>query len=255
MWAHQLVAFGHSHTTVTYDRRGFGETSAPANLDLELEDIDVIVEQLDLGPLALVGMSQGARVALRYALTRADKVTGLVLQGAPLDDLLPPPSDSSILPLAHYASLLRQGDLASLAATIGKHPLMDTGGYYRQARDEIEAMLRSYRGEDLLALSATAAGPGTRADMETGPVSGRLAAADLTGVEAPTLVITGSREVLWLHMTSDRIARHIHGAVRRNILGGGHFVNMTHVSAYNRCVIEFLQRIPRREIGDAPDSV
>ncbi len=59
-------------------------------------------------------------------------------------------------------------------------------------------------------------------------------------MRAPTLVITGSRELLWFRRIADRMARNIYGARRRVIRGGGHFVNMTHAGDYNRCVVEFL---------------
>ena len=232
MWAHQLPSFRRAFTTVTYDRRGFGLSSAPADLDRELEDLDAILDQLELRTVGLVGMSQGGRIALRYALSRPGRVSGLVLQGPPLDDPPPPSSDASTLPLARYAALLRQGDRESLLRELASHPLMDVGPESLEVQAEIIAMLRDYRGEDLLA-------PGPATDSQ------RLVASDLVGVKAPTLVITGSQELLWLRAISDRIARNIRGARRRNIRGGRHFVNMTHIRGYNMVVSEFLRNTTR----------
>src|SRR6185312_7847212 len=86
MWAHQAAAFRRHFTTITYDRRGCGQSTAPADHALELEDIDAILDELKLKGTGIVGMSQGGRVAMRYAISRPSRVTGLVLQGAPLDD-------------------------------------------------------------------------------------------------------------------------------------------------------------------------
>src|SRR5690242_3499477 len=65
MWAHQAAAFRRHFTTITYDRRGCGQSTAPADHALELEDIDAILDELKLKTAGLVGMSQGGRVAMR----------------------------------------------------------------------------------------------------------------------------------------------------------------------------------------------
>jgi pimeloyl-ACP methyl ester carboxylesterase len=234
MWAHQAAAFRRHFTTITYDRRGSGQSTAPADPALELEDIDAILDELKLKTTGLVGMSQGGRVAMRYAMTRPGRVTGLVLQGAPLDDAPPPlAGDASVLPIARLTDLLRRGDRAALLRELSQHPLMSAGARRTQAQAEIDAMLKDYRGEDLLRFSTTPA--------EIDP----LRAADLGAIQAPTLVITGSNELLWLRRIADRIARNIYGARRRVIRGGGHFVNMTHIGDYNRCVVEFLVNTTR----------
>ena len=234
MWAHQVSAFRRHFTTVSFDRRGCGQTTAPADPRLELEDLDTILDELKLKAAGIVGMSQGGRIAMRYALTRPSRVTGLVLQGAPLDDTpLPLAGDPSLLPLARLAELLRRGDRASLARELTQHPLMNAGSRRSQAQAEIDAMLQDYRGEDLLRFVA--------APAESDP----LLAADLAAIQAPTLVITGSNELLWLRRIADRIGRNIYGARRRVIRGGGHFVNMTHIGDYNRCVVEFLVNTTR----------
>jgi len=233
MWAHQLAAFRRQFTTITYDRRGCGQTTASADYMHELEDIDTVLDELKLKTAGLVGMSQGGRLAMRYAITRPSRVTGLVVQGAPLDDMPPPlASDSAVLPLARFAELLRRGDRATLVRELAAHPLMSAGQDRAQVQAEIDAMTKDYRGEDLVRGSSSS---------EEQP----LYAADLISIQARTLVITGSNELLWLRRMADRMARNIHGARRRVIRGGGHFVNMTHIGDYNRCVVEFLVNTTR----------
>jgi pimeloyl-ACP methyl ester carboxylesterase len=227
MWSHQLTAFRRVFTTVTYDRRGCGETTATADYAQELEDLDSILDELGLSKTGIVGMSQGARVALQYAMTRPGRVTGIVLQGAPLDDPpTPQATDSSILPLAKYADLIKRGNRDSLMRELENHPLMSAGPRRTLVQEEITTMLRDYRAEDL---------PGSP-PSEYLP----LLTSELRTIRAPTLIVTGSKELLWLRRTADRMARNIFGARRRVIRGGGHFVNMTHSADYNRCVVEFL---------------
>src|SRR6185503_5727358 len=134
MWAHQAAAFRRYFTTITYDRRGSGQSTAPADHALELEDIDAILDELKLKTTGIVGMSHGGRVAMRYAITRPARVTGLVLQGAPLDDSPAPlAGDASVLPIARLTDLFRRGDRAGVARELSQHPLMSAGERREQA--------------------------------------------------------------------------------------------------------------------------
>lgn len=229
MWAHQVPALKRHFRTITYDRRGFGQSTCAAGLDQELEDLDAILDHFKLTQVALVGMSQGGRLALRYASTRPAQVSALVLQASPLDGLDPPAGDPTLIPTARLAELLRSGDRAGFLKLMSEHAIIDQGPQFANVRAEILAMLRDYRGEDLRL-----------------PPDASLTMADahmlLSRITAPTLVITGSLETLWLRSVADHIARHIRGARRRVIRGGRHFVNMTHVAEYNRCLVDFIMR-------------
>jgi len=96
MWALQVPALKRRFKVITFDRRGFGQSTCPAGLEQELDDLDALLDHFKLDQAALVGMSQGGRLAMRYAATRPNRVTALVLQGAPLDGLSPPAFDPSI---------------------------------------------------------------------------------------------------------------------------------------------------------------
>jgi pimeloyl-ACP methyl ester carboxylesterase len=229
MWAPQIPALKRRFKVITYDRRGFGQSTCPAGLDQELDDIDALLEHFRIDHVALVGMSQGGRVAMRYASSRPTKVNALVLQGAPLDGFAPPSRDSSVIPSAQLAGLMRAGNRGEVIRVLSEHPLMDPGARFTLAKAQIQTMLRDYRGEDLQAAPS--------AEFSLDDVCVQLA-----HITAPTAVITGSKETLWLRRVADFTARHIRGARRRVIRGGGHFVNLTHAADYNRCVVDFLDR-------------
>ena len=67
---------------ITYDRRGFGRSEAQPDLRLELDDIDHILDALGFESTHLLGMSQGGRIAIRYAVTRSERLRSMILQGA-----------------------------------------------------------------------------------------------------------------------------------------------------------------------------
>src|SRR5665811_2104041 len=69
-WEKQVSALLEAgHRVITYDRRGFGQSSQPTegyNYDTFAEDLHKLVTKLDLRELALVGFSMGGGEVARY---------------------------------------------------------------------------------------------------------------------------------------------------------------------------------------------
>lgn len=76
-------AFAREFTTVTYDRRGRGDSgdTAPWSLERELEDLAAVIDATG-GPAWVYGHSSGAVLALHAALRLGDRVRGVVLYDA-----------------------------------------------------------------------------------------------------------------------------------------------------------------------------
>lgn len=79
MWQDTIVRRAAGHRVIAYDRRGFGETVTPDEPFRHIDDLDLVLGRLPAGPVALVGCSQGGRVAIDYTLARPDRVAALVL--------------------------------------------------------------------------------------------------------------------------------------------------------------------------------
>jgi pimeloyl-ACP methyl ester carboxylesterase len=228
LWAPQIPALKRRFKVIAYDRRGFGQSTCPAGLEQELDDLDALLEHFKLDSVALIGMSQGGRIAMRYAASRPNRVNALVLQAAPLDGYNAPPRDPSIIPVAKLSSLIRAGQRGDAIQLLSEHVLMDKDAQ-PSARTQLLTMLRDYRGEDLYMTQS--------AEYSLDEICNQLAQ-----ITAPTIVVTGSRDTLGLRRVADFTARRIRGARRRVIRGGRHFVNITHAADYNRCIMDFLER-------------
>jgi pimeloyl-ACP methyl ester carboxylesterase len=85
VWRPLLMGLSEQHTLVRYDPRGTGMSDRDVrdvSLDLWLKDLEAVVGDLGLDRFALLGMSQGGPVAIRYAAKHPDKVTHLILYGS-----------------------------------------------------------------------------------------------------------------------------------------------------------------------------
>ena len=84
VWRHWLDGLGHGRTLVRYDERGCGlsdrEVGDP-NVDTWVADLETVADAAELDRFALLGMSQGAAIALAYAAQHPDRVTHLILYG------------------------------------------------------------------------------------------------------------------------------------------------------------------------------
>jgi pimeloyl-ACP methyl ester carboxylesterase len=92
-WAESLRTFDRLRPmlaetvhVVTFDQRGHGGSDKPDDgydLASVAEDTAALLERLDLPPAVVVGSSSGGYLAQQLAVTRPDRVAGLVLVGAP----------------------------------------------------------------------------------------------------------------------------------------------------------------------------
>jgi pimeloyl-ACP methyl ester carboxylesterase len=82
------------HRVIAYDARGHGESSpAPEPVaygyELLADDLEAVLDELEIERAVLAGASMGAHTALRLALTRPERVAGLVLITPSFDPALP----------------------------------------------------------------------------------------------------------------------------------------------------------------------
>jgi pimeloyl-ACP methyl ester carboxylesterase len=214
-WAPQRPLADHFRL-IAIDRRGFGRSTAPPDLAAEIGDLERLCDRLGLERAILVGMSQGGRIALHFALAHPERVAGLVLQGAPLDGFQPDARGADIIPLGAYRALARKGRLDEMKALWRAHPIM------RDAGPALDPLLADYEGRDLIA-----------PEVAMPPIAGALG-----GIGAPALALTGEDDLPWRQLVADSIAYALPGGVRARV-PGGHLCNLSHSGPYNGLVASF----------------
>ncbi|MGH9134362.1 MAG: alpha/beta fold hydrolase [Ilumatobacteraceae bacterium] len=85
VWGHWLEALSSGHRLVRYDERGCGLSDwqvTDFSFDAWVEDLRLVVDAAGLDRFPLLGVSQGAAVAIAFAVAHPERVTHLVLVGA-----------------------------------------------------------------------------------------------------------------------------------------------------------------------------
>jgi DNA-binding SARP family transcriptional activator/pimeloyl-ACP methyl ester carboxylesterase len=84
VWRHWLRALAVDHRLIRYDERGCGLSDWKTDefgVDHWVEDLETVVDALGVERFALLGISQGSTVAVRYAARHPERVLALVIYG------------------------------------------------------------------------------------------------------------------------------------------------------------------------------
>jgi pimeloyl-ACP methyl ester carboxylesterase/DNA-binding CsgD family transcriptional regulator len=84
VWRHWLDRLGERHTVLRYDERGCGLSDAELgepSVETWVGDLEAVVDAAGLERFALLGVSQGAAIAVAYAARHPERISDLVLYG------------------------------------------------------------------------------------------------------------------------------------------------------------------------------
>jgi non-heme chloroperoxidase len=225
------------YRVITYDRRGFGNSSRPSvgyDYDTLAADLDTLLCQLDLDDVTLVGYCTGTGEVIRYlAAYGADRVRAAAL----------------IAPLPPY--LLRTPD--------NPHGI-DRGvvdGFQAEIADDRPAAAKAFLDKayniDLLGgshVSDQAWQNSFHAALRASAIAARgcISAAledfrgDLQRIDIPVLILQGNHDrILPPEATGDRLPAFIQNIRHIVIDGGPHAIIWTHADQVNEALLGFIR--------------
>src|SRR6478736_114378 len=87
-WKKQLDHLRKTRHAIAFDFRGHGQSEVPSDKDVFkieqlADDISAVADSLDLDHFVLVGHSMGGAASIEYAAKHPERVSGLVIAGAP----------------------------------------------------------------------------------------------------------------------------------------------------------------------------
>lgn len=217
-WDAVAPLLARDFTVLRFDRRGFGLSEGSPDIQRNVDDLRALLDAAGMERIAVLGMSQGARLAIHFTLRHPERVTALLLDGAPALEA------ESELPLDSWRKCLEAKGLAALHAEILRHPLMQLQRDDPVARQVLHETVSRYRGLDLVH-----------------PVS-RGRPPDLSKIATPTLVINGSADSLERRRAGEELSDAIPHARRVELAGAGHLAALDAPPQYARLVREFLSQ-------------
>jgi 3-oxoadipate enol-lactonase len=232
-WYCQVPAFSERYSVVVFDNRGIGRSDKPDipyTMSMMAEDTVGLMDALDLPVAHILGISMGGMIAQEIALRHQQRVNGLVLGCTNCGGKRAvPPSDEVLSVLISYV-LTGDREAGREFAT-----LLFTE---RTLRENHEIVERYQEISEKFPPS-----PQTMAHQAEA-AQGFDSWEELVRIEVPTLVITGSEDILVPPENSSILAERIPGAQLRIVEGGGHQFLLEKADDFNRAVLEFLNSLP-----------
>lgn len=234
MWRAQIERLSHWYRVIAFDRRGFGQSTGEPGIERDVLDIDRALERFDIEHTAMVGMSQGARVALRWALRHPQRTSCLVLDAPPAEGLPRPPGGEEI-PIDDYRELLRREGIDAFRRLWLQHPYMQLHSDDVSARQLLREIADRYPAKDLL--------------MQQRPFSSPVEARDLRRLPVPTLVLSGEYDSPQRRSIAKLLAETIQNARLHTIAGAGHLAALDAPDLYTRTLHGFFSSQAARAAG------
>jgi 3-oxoadipate enol-lactonase len=227
MWEPQIPALRDGFRLVRFDRRGFGLSSGRPSIVQDIADIGSLCEHLAIGRVALIGMSQGARAAIGFALAVPARISCLILDGPPDYGRESMPADDDV-PLSDYRALVRARGMTAFRRNWAAHPLLSLRTRDPRMREILDDMLTRYPGNDLVEPVVSVGAP-----AGSGPIG---------SIGAPALVLTGEEDLASRTQAADSLAEQLTHAGRAVIPAAGHLPNLDNPKVYNAVIRAFLER-------------
>jgi 3-oxoadipate enol-lactonase len=234
MWDPQWETFSRAHRVVRCDFRGFGRSPLAPGEYSHPADLIGLLDELELGPAALVGVSLGGGVALQVAVARPDLVSALVLVGSGVrgHDW----SEEVVTCWSEEEAAVERGDLEE-AVEVSLRTWVDGP---RRAPDEVDPAVRQKVAEmDRNALELYLEAGDEAEETALVPDIGER----LSEIRVPTLVLVGELDVDDVHAIADRLEREIPDARRATIKGAAHVPSMERPDRFDELVLGFLDEI------------
>ena len=224
MWCDTVPALAEEHTVVTYDQRGFGDSTLPSGPATYTDDLRALLDHVGVEQTTVVGVSMGGRAALELALLEPARVSKLVLVGAGLPDW-----DWSA-EMERFdeeeTEAVKSGDLDRAAAL---NVELWVGAADPAVRELVATMQR--RAFEI---------PVPEPEPSSPPPLDPPASERLREIGAPTLVVVGDRDLDDIKQIADVLAAGIPGARKVTMPDTAHLPPLEHPQEFNRILLDFL---------------
>lgn len=229
MWEKQVPAFARHFRVIRHDVRGFGETPDPAGKYTDHGDLKELLDQLGVTRAHVLGISNGGRIALEFALTFPEMVDKLILVAPGLPGF--PVEDKFDEEMSAKSEAARKAGDNALAAEIEAQIWVDGPG---RKPDQVDAEFRAWALKLIRHTIDLGIGEGEGSHAQP------LAAERLSEIKSPTLLILGDEDLAGMRAIADKIQQNVRDLKRVDMPGTAHLPPMENPEEFNRIVLDFL---------------
>ncbi|MCG7199928.1 alpha/beta fold hydrolase [Marinobacter pelagius] len=228
MWREQVPALANHYRVVNVDFRGHGrsgEVKQPFTLYDAVSDVVAVLDECGIEKAIWCGLSVGGMVAMRAAITRPERVAGLIL----LD------TDAGA---EHPFRKLKYHLMGMGARALGIKPFLSPISrlmFGASTRRQKRALVSEWKDE-----FATVHVPSILRSLE-GLMQRDSVLARLPEISVPSLVVVGEEDQSLPPAASRQIHERLPNSTFAEIPGAGHLSTLEQPEAVNRAILDFLE--------------
>jgi len=230
MWDEQVNEFSSEYRTITFDWRGFGESS-PGQTDISIsvfaDDLAALLDHLEIDKANVCGLSMGGYAAFYFYRKYADRIKSLIL----CDTRAAADTEDGKRGRYEMAELVRSEGPFVMVEKMTPKLLSETSLQENQPVVLlVENMIKSAKPE---AIAQALIGMAHRED------SSDL----LPQINCPTLIIVGAEDTLTPPTEAEKMNKSIPKSKLEKIPNAGHLANLEQPAIFNQIISSFLRQL------------
>lgn len=232
-WIRQRGTLGKHYRCISPDNRGTGLSDKPKgayDIEVMADDLVAVLDAEGIDRVHVLGGSMGGAISQVLAIKYPERVRTLILA----------------------CTTCRVSPWRRKLLSDWIH-ILETDGRFRFGRENIRWVLGARHTQRLLPLApfvaplaVRAPAHGIRGQIEAVLAVSPLVVENLEHITAPTLVMTGSQDVLTPVADAEELAERIPDSELRIMMGAAHGLMVTNGPRFNQWVLEFLDGVEAR---------
>jgi 3-oxoadipate enol-lactonase len=231
MWDGQFPFFAEHYQVLRYDRRcaGKSETTPSTEPYTHHQDLYQLLHALDIQRATLVGLSEGARIAIDFSIAYPERVHKLVVVSPAVSGFAYPDEWT----LKHGEAMIQALQQRDLAGAVEEFLIMWTDGPSRTP-EQVDPVIRA-RIREMVSHAFPLSRLAPNVQYLDPPAVGRLAE-----IHVPTLVVLGEQDTSDVHAIGNLLHEQVAGAEVAMMAGVAHTLVMEKPDELNTLVAHFL---------------
>ena len=233
MWDPQFQSHSKNYKTLRYDVRGFGRSSLAKAKFSDHNDLHALLTHLNVARATIIGVSNGGRIALDFAVEHSERVQSLILVSPGVSGYkVSGPEEERLW--NEFEEQMKPQEIADKDGRAADAVEFDVRAWAAVADPIARQKIRAIALDNFHVQRENPWQFMTRPDP---PAFQRLA-----DIHAPTLFIVGDKDVPAQILEVDNIHKHMPGSKKVLIPGADHIPNISKQEEFDRLVLDFLKQ-------------
>lgn len=232
MWDPQFELFSKNYKVIRYDVRGFGRSDVAKTKFSDFKDLHALLKHLKLERASIIGVSNGGRIALDFAVEFPGMVQSLILVSPGVGGYKVSGLEEKRL-WEEFDEQMKPQEVADREGRAADAVEMDVNAWASKQNPESRQRIREIAMDNFHVHTEN---PWKLSVRPEPPTFDRL-----SNINVPTLFLVGDKDVAAQILMVHNIHSRVPGSREELIEEADHIPNMSQPEEFNRIVLDFLK--------------